>query len=54
MLSGHVRKGDTIDLPVPYPEAWCDMITYIYTGKGEITTGMKENILFLAGNAGEA
>ncbi|KAG0651681.1 hypothetical protein D0Z07_1980 [Hyphodiscus hymeniophilus] len=52
LLSGHVRKGDSVDLPVPYPEAWRDMISYVYTGKGEITTGVKENILFLAGNAG--
>jgi hypothetical protein len=52
MLSGHVRKGDSIDLPVPHPETWLDMISYIYTAQGEITTGMKENILYLAGNAG--
>jgi hypothetical protein len=52
MLSGHVRKADTIDLPVPNPEAWRDMIMYIYTGKGEITAGMEDNILFLGGNTG--
>lgn len=50
MLSGHVRKGDTIDLPVPHPEAWCDMIFYVYTGKGETTAGVQANILYLAGN----
>jgi hypothetical protein len=52
MLSGHVRKGDFIDLPVPHPDAWRDMISYIYTGKGETTASIKENILYLAGNAG--
>jgi hypothetical protein len=51
MLSGHVRKGDSIDLPIPRPEAWADVISYIYTGKGEITPAMREDILFLAGNA---
>jgi hypothetical protein len=51
MLSGHVRKGDSIDLPIPRPEAWADVISYIYTGKGEITPVMREDILFLAGNA---
>lgn len=51
MLSGHVRKGDSIDLPVPRPEVWRDVVSYIYTGRGEITPAMKEDILFLAGNA---
>jgi hypothetical protein len=51
MLSGHVRKGDTIDLPMPYPGCWHDVITYIYTGKGAVTASMSENILFLAGRS---
>lgn len=51
MLSGHIRKGDSIDLPLPRPEAWRAVISYIYTGKGEITPAVKENILFLAGTA---
>lgn len=54
MLSGHVRKGDSIDLPIPHPEAWRDVLTYIYTGRGShesLTTAVKENILFLAGHA---
>ena len=54
MLSGHVRKGDSIDLPIPHPEAWRDVLTYIYTGRGShesFTTAMRENILFLAGHA---
>ena len=50
MLSGHVRRGDSIDLPLPRPEAWRDVVFYIYTGKGELSPAMKENILFLAGN----
>jgi hypothetical protein len=49
MLSGHVRKGDSIDLPVPRPDAWLDVISYIYTGKGKITSAMREDILYLAG-----
>ncbi|KAL2060107.1 hypothetical protein VTL71DRAFT_9929 [Oculimacula yallundae] len=51
MLSGHVRKGDTIDLPIPHPEAWRDVLTYIYTGRGSLTSAMQENICFLAGHA---
>jgi len=51
LLSGHVRKGDSIDLPMPYPESWPDVVAYIYTGRGILTTGMRENILYLAGHA---
>jgi hypothetical protein len=51
MLSGHVRKGDAIDLPLPQPSAWRSVISYIYTGKGELTSATKENILYLAGHA---
>ncbi len=52
MLSGHVRKGDTIDLPMPHPEAWNETATYAYTGyqrKDGLSEGAKENILHLAG-----
>lgn len=51
MLSGHVRKGDSIDLPLPHPEAWPDVVAYIYTGGGSPTDAMKENIRYLAGHA---
>jgi len=49
MLSGHIRKGDTIDLPVPGPASFQDVLAYIYTGKGAVTSGMRTNILFLGG-----
>ncbi|KAI9047447.1 hypothetical protein LZ554_008166 [Drepanopeziza brunnea f. sp. 'monogermtubi'] len=51
MLSGHVRKGDSIDLPIPHPGAWREVLTYIYTGRGDLTPAVRENILFLAGHA---
>lgn len=51
MLSGHIRKGDNIDLPIPHPEAWPEVVAYIYTGQGPVTPNMKENILYLAGHA---
>jgi hypothetical protein len=49
LLSGYVRKGDKIDLPVPQPECWLDVMNYIYTGKGVLTASMRANVLFLAG-----
>jgi hypothetical protein len=49
MLSGHVRKGDAIDLPMPHPEAWKETVTYIYTGLNPPTAAARENISYLAG-----
>lgn len=51
MLSGHLRMGDSIDLPMPHPEAWCRTVAYVYTGEGELTEAMKQNILHLGGKA---
>jgi hypothetical protein len=49
MLSGHVRRGDAIDLPLPHPDAWREAVSYIYMGEGEATAAMRQNILYLAG-----
>lgn len=49
MISGHVKTGDTIDLPMPYPEVWTQTVAYSYTGRGELTEAMKQNILHLGG-----
>lgn len=50
MLSGHVKSGDTIALPMPHPEAWTQTVAYTYTGKGELTDAIKQNILHLGGS----
>jgi hypothetical protein len=49
IASGHVRKGDLIELPLPHPEAWPATVAYIYTGRDEPTTTVKENITYLTG-----
>lgn len=49
MVSGHVRKGDIIDLPMPHPEAWPQTAAHVYTGQVELTEAIKENILYLGG-----
>jgi hypothetical protein len=52
MFSGHIRKGDAVERPLPHPSAWGAVISYIYTREGEITPAMMENILYLAGRVG--
>jgi hypothetical protein len=49
MLSGYIRRGDTIDIPLPHPEAWSDTIAYVYTGAGEASDAIRANVAFLAG-----
>jgi len=49
MLSGHIRKGDGVDLPLPQPRVWDQVVSYVYTGEGEVSEAMKENILYLGG-----
>ncbi|ROT40018.1 hypothetical protein SODALDRAFT_332168 [Sodiomyces alkalinus F11] len=51
IVSGHIREGDVIDLPMSHPEAWSQTVAYVYTGQGELTDAIKENILYLAGKA---
>jgi len=53
MFSGHVRKGDAIDLPIPNLWAWSDVVSYVYTGQGVVTSAMGENILYLVGRVDE-
>ncbi|KAM7208999.1 hypothetical protein V8F20_000608 [Naviculisporaceae sp. PSN 640] len=49
IYSGHLQTGDIIDFPVPHPEAWAQTVAYAYTGQGELTEAVKENILYLGG-----
>ncbi|KAK4129654.1 hypothetical protein N657DRAFT_561199 [Parathielavia appendiculata] len=49
LYSGHIRKGDIVDLPLPYPEAWTQTVAHVYTGQGELTQTIKQNILYLGG-----
>lgn len=50
LISGHVRSGDIIYLPVPHAESWPQTVRYIYTGEGTLTTAMRENIIYLGGS----
>ncbi|KAJ2973412.1 hypothetical protein NUW58_g8944 [Xylaria curta] len=50
LTSGHIRSGDIIYLPVPHAESWPQTVRYAYTGEGELTVAMRENILYLGGN----
>ncbi|KAK0731838.1 hypothetical protein B0H67DRAFT_597645 [Lasiosphaeris hirsuta] len=49
IYSGHIHPRDIIDLPLPHPEAWARTVAYVYTGQGELTEAIKQNILYLGG-----
>lgn len=56
MLSGHIRKGDQVDLPLPHPEAWSEAVIWAYTGQGpagELSEGARANVLHLGGTLEE-
>ncbi|KFY03451.1 hypothetical protein O988_01460 [Pseudogymnoascus sp. VKM F-3808] len=50
MLSGYIRRGDTIDIPLPHPEAWSDTVAYVYIATGAASDAIKANVAHLAGN----
>ncbi|TLS28956.1 hypothetical protein PpBr36_00694 [Pyricularia pennisetigena] len=50
MLSGQLRDGDRIEIPMPHPEAWPHTWAYLCTADGsEVHESMKQNILYLGG-----
>ncbi|KAH9893064.1 hypothetical protein F4778DRAFT_308352 [Xylariomycetidae sp. FL2044] len=50
LLSGHVRKGDIVYLPLPHAEVWRETLRYVYTGdEAGPSPAVRENILYLAG-----
>ncbi|KAI8946365.1 hypothetical protein F4801DRAFT_70656 [Xylaria longipes] len=49
LTSGHIHSGDVVYLPIPHAESWSQTVRFIYTGEGELTTAMRENILYLGG-----
>lgn len=49
LYSGHIEKGDIIQLPMPNPKAWARTVAYVYTGQGELTEAIKQNIEHLGG-----
>ncbi|KAJ8113005.1 hypothetical protein ONZ43_g5257 [Nemania bipapillata] len=51
LTSGHIHSGDVVYLPVPHAESWPQTVRYIYTGEGELTAAMRQNIIYLGGRA---
>ncbi|KAI9759306.1 MAG: hypothetical protein M4579_002435 [Chaenotheca gracillima] len=53
LLSGHILRGDTIELPLPHPSAWPNVVRWMYVFDTALDDEMRENISYLAGNPGE-
>jgi hypothetical protein len=50
LMSDHVRTGDSLDLPVPFPQSWPQTVSYIYAGREEMLTDeVRLNIWYLGG-----
>ncbi|CAG8980817.1 hypothetical protein HYALB_00003743 [Hymenoscyphus albidus] len=52
LFSSHVCKGDLIDLPIPHPGAWEEVLKWVYTGgnASEESEEVRENVAFLGGD----
>lgn len=49
LLSGFVCRGDCVEIPMPHPEAWREVIVWIYTGLWDGGEEVLENIMYLGG-----
>lgn len=52
LMSGHVRRGDMVEVGLPYPEMLGDVMLWVYTGErgeGPDWERVKENVKFLGG-----
>ncbi|KAK4191872.1 hypothetical protein QBC35DRAFT_279934 [Podospora australis] len=49
LYNKHIQPRDIIDLPLPHPEAWGSTVAHVYTGQGELTEPIRQNILYLGG-----
>lgn len=50
LLSEFVQKGDTVEVPVPWPEVWEETVVAIYTGAAQrdnIAGRVRANLMFL-------
>lgn len=49
-MSKQVRVGDTIELPLPHPEAWAETVAWVYIGEEELATPkVRDNVQYLGG-----
>lgn len=49
-MSNQVRVGDTLELPLPHPEAWAETVAWVYTGEEALMTDkVRENVQYLGG-----
>lgn len=53
LLSGHIREGDALYLPLPHPHAWPQTVAHVYAGREPLTPAVKDNILYLGGKVSD-
>ncbi|RPB20157.1 hypothetical protein L211DRAFT_570836 [Terfezia boudieri ATCC MYA-4762] len=47
LLSGFAQRGDTVEVPVPWPEVWEETVVGIYLWGGLVAEKVKHNLEFL-------
>ncbi|OLL24623.1 hypothetical protein NEOLI_004308 [Neolecta irregularis DAH-3] len=46
LLSGHVKRGDILEIPLPYPEMWIAAVGWIYTRRFAPWPNMEEDEVY--------
>ncbi|CAK7268166.1 hypothetical protein SEPCBS119000_002924 [Sporothrix epigloea] len=49
ILSKRVEAGDLVELPLPHPAEWPRTIAFVYHGRGELTSHVRQNMEYLGG-----
>lgn len=51
LLCEHVQRGDTVDIPLPFPEAWDEVVEWMYTGAPgtQVSQQVRETVEYLGG-----
>lgn len=52
LLCEHVKRGDVVEIPLPFPEVWEEVVEWVYTGAGadaDVSEKVRETVEYLGG-----
>lgn len=51
LLCEHVKRGDVVEIPLPFPEVWEEVVEWVYMGSAgaEVSAKVRETVEYLGG-----
>lgn len=51
LLCEHVERGDVVEIPLPFPEVWEEVVQWVYTGDSGagVSDKVRETVEYLGG-----